>query len=116
MLSESSYLTAIYAYVGAAIATVVYLTWILGRKWKWGAGWVTLVVLLSAALLLTPAYPDPSIKTFAPALIVAVFESLINGPEAAQHAVKPLMYMTGLALILTVLLRLTVFRTRVSRK
>ena len=116
MLSESSYLTAIYTYLAAAGAIVLYLAWILGRKWQWRAGWVTLVVLLSAALLFTPAYPDPSIKTFAPALIVVVFESLINGPEAAQHAVKPLMYMAGLALIVTVLLRLTFFRTRVNQK
>ena len=116
MLSESSYLSALYVYLGAAIAIVLYLAWILGRQWQWRAAWVTLVVLLSAALLLTPAYPDPSVKTFAPALIVAIFESLINGPEAARHAVKPLVFMAGLALILTVLLKLTLFRTPAKKK
>ena len=42
-----------------------------------------LLVLLSAALLLTPAFPQPGVDTMAPALIVAGFEFLLNGPEAA---------------------------------
>ena len=112
MLSESSYLTAIYIYLGAAGALLIYLAWILSRYWR--AAWVALVVLLCAALLLTPAYPDPQISTMAPAFVVAVFEGLINGPEAAQHAIKPLGYMVGLALIVALLLRLTLFRTRPS--
>ena len=48
----------------------------------------------------------------APALIVATFELLLNGPEAAQHALKPLSVACGLALVLAVLLRLTVMRPR----
>jgi hypothetical protein len=109
VLSESSYLTAIYTYVGAAVALLIYLTWVLSRYW--GKAWVTLVVLICAALLLTPAHPDAEISTFAPALIVAVFEGLINGPEAAQHAIKPLTYLLALALLLSLLLRITLFRT-----
>jgi len=105
-------LTAIYTYIGAASAILLYLAWILGRQWRWRGGWVALVVLMSAALLLTPAYPEPGVKTFAPALIVAVFEGLINGPEAAQHAVKPLVFMAGLALLVSLALRLIVFRRR----
>jgi hypothetical protein len=112
VLSDSSYLTAMYTYLGAASAVLVYLALILGRNWQWRAGWVALVVLIAAALLLTPAYPDANIKTLAPALVVAVFEGLINGPEAAQHAIRPLAYMLGLALLLSILLRLTIFRRR----
>jgi len=112
VLSESSYLTGIYVYLGAGSALLLYLAWILGRKWQWRARWVTLVVFVGAALLLTPAHPELGIKTFAPALIVVIFEGLINGPEAAQHAVKPLVFMTGLAVVLTGLLSLTVFRRR----
>ncbi len=109
MLSESSYLTAIYTYVGAAMVLLIYLAWILSRYWH--KAWVALVVLISAALLLTPAYPDVEITTFAPALIVAIFEGLIYGPEAAQHAIKPLTYMLTFALLLSIILRITVFRT-----
>lgn len=112
MLSESSYLTAIYIYLGAASVLLIYLAWILSRYWR--GGLVALVVLLCAALLLTPAYPDPEISTMAPALVVAVFEGLINGPEAAQHAIKPLSYMAGLAFIIAILLKLTLFRKRTA--
>ena len=108
MLSESSYLTAIYSYLGAASVLLIYLAWILSRYWR--AAWVVFAVLLCAALLLTPAYPDPGVTTMAPALVVAVFEGLINGPEAAQHAIKPLAYMSGLALIVALLLGLTLSR------
>ncbi len=112
MLSDSSYLTAMYTYLGAASAFLVYLALILRRNWKWRGAWVALMVLIAAALLLTPAYPDANIATLAPALVVAIFEGLINGPEAAQHAIRPLAYMLGLALLLSGVLRLTVFRSR----
>ena len=55
MLTESSYLTGLYTYVGAALALLVCLGWWLGLHWR--ASWATLVVLVGAALLLTPAYP-----------------------------------------------------------
>jgi hypothetical protein len=112
VLSESSYLTAMYTYLGAGSAFLVYLVLILRRNWQWRGSLVALVVLIAAALLLTPAYPDANIETFAPALVVAIFEGLINGPEAAQHAIRPLTYMLGLALLLSIVLRLTVFRRR----
>jgi len=112
VLSESSYLTAIYTYLGAAGTLLIYLAWILHHHWR--AAWVTLTVLICAALLFTPAYPDPQVTTMAPALVVAIFEGLINGPEAAQHAIKPLVYMTGLALVISILLRFTLFRRRAA--
>ncbi len=110
MLSESSYSAALIIYIGAASALLLYLGWILSRYWR--SAWVALVVLLSAALLLTPAYPSAEISTLAPALLVAVFEGLINGPEAARHAVKPLLFMMGLALAISIVLRFTLFRSR----
>jgi hypothetical protein len=84
------------------------MTWWLNRHWSAAA--VALTVLLLAAVMLTPAYPTPEVTTFAPALIVIVFETLINGPEAAQHALKPLVIMLCVALVLALLLRLLVFR------
>jgi len=110
MLSESSYLTAIYVYVGAALAIMLYLAWWLSRHW--GAGPVLLVVLLAGALLLTPAYPRDGVTTFAPALIVAVFQLMTEGLEGAMHALRPLAFMSVVAVVLAVLLRLVFFRRR----
>jgi hypothetical protein len=113
VLSESSYLTAIYVYVGAACVMLLYLAWWLGRHWR--APWVALVVLLGAALLLTPAYPKDGVDTFAPALIVASFQLLTDGYEAARHALRPLGYMSALAAAVALLLGMTVLRGRGPR-
>ncbi|TDG13748.1 hypothetical protein E2F43_09535 [Seongchinamella unica] len=110
MLSESSYLTAIYVYCGSAIMVVLCLAWWLGRRWP--NGWVALLVLLAAALLLTPAYPSPEAETMAPAAVVAAFQLATEGPDSARHAIKPLAYSCGLAVVLAALLRLTVLRQR----
>ncbi len=110
MLTESSYLTAIYVYCGAAILAALWLAWWLGRRWP--NGWTALLVLLLAALLLTPAFPQPGVETMAPALIVLVFESLLNGPDAAAHAIKPLSIACALAAALALLLRFTLLRRR----
>lgn len=113
MLSESSYLTALYAYTGAAALMLIYLAWWLGRRWP--AAWAALAVLLAAAVLLTPAYPGDDVSTMAPALIVAAFQFLTYGPEAATQALKLLGTMCSLALLLALLLRLLVFRRRADR-
>ena len=110
MLSESSYLTAIYVYCGAAVMVVLCLAWWLGRRWP--NGLVALLVLLAAALLLTRAYPQPGAETKAPATVVAGFQLATEGLESARHAIKPLGYSCGLAVILALLLRLTVLRRR----
>ena len=110
MLTESTYLTAIYTYCGAAVMAALLLAWWMGRRWP--NGWTALVVLLGAALLLTPAFPQPGVKTMAPALIVASFEFFLNGPEAARHATKPLTIACGIAVVLAIVLRLTLLRPR----
>jgi hypothetical protein len=112
VLDESSYLTAMYIYLGAALMLLLCLAWWLSRHWR--AGWVTLVVLLAAALLLTPAYPKDGVTTLAPALIVAGFQLMTEGPEGARHALRPLAFMSGLAVVLTILLRFTLFRRRAA--
>ena len=48
MLSESSYMTALYSYTGAALLIMLYLGWWLSRHF--GAGLVALAVLLAGAL------------------------------------------------------------------
>jgi hypothetical protein len=114
VLDESSYLTAIYIYVGAAMVMLLYLTWWLSRHWR--PSWVALVVLLIAALLLTPAYPKAGVTTMAPALVVAAFLIATQGVEAAQHAIRPLVFMSGMGVVITLLLSMTVFRRRRVRK
>ena len=108
MLSESSYLAGIYVYVGSAVLLVLCLAYWLGRSWP--AGWAALIALLVAALLLTPAYPRDGIETMAPALVVAGFQFFTEGLEAARHALRPLAFMCGVAVVLALLLRLTILR------
>ena len=110
MLSESSYLTAVYAYVGMACLMLVYMAFWFGRHWRPAA--VAFVVLLSAALLLTPAYPSDTASTLAPALIIAGFQFFTAGYEAAEHALRLLGYTCAVAVVLALLLRLTLFRKR----
>jgi Na+/melibiose symporter-like transporter len=110
VLNDSSYFTAICIYVGSAAVFIMYVGWWLGRHWR--AGWVTLVVLLLSALLLTPAYPKAGVHTMAPALVVAAFQYLTVGLEGAMHALRPLMVMSASAVIITLLLSMTVFRRR----
>jgi hypothetical protein len=110
VLSESSYLTAIFSYTAAACASLLYIGWWLSRYWS--AAWVAFAVLILAALLLTPAHPNADVPTYAPALLVAVFETLTYGPEAARHALRPLGVMAAIALALAIGLRLLVFRRR----
>ena len=108
MLSESSYHWAMYAYTGSALVALVYLGWWLRRSWR--PTWIALAVLVGAALFLTPAYPGEGVTTLAPALIVAVFGVMTGGLESAQHALRPLAFMVGLAITLSGLLWLLLFR------
>jgi hypothetical protein len=102
---------AIYAYVGAAVVLLLCLAWWLRKSWR--AGWICLVVLLGAALMLTPAYPDDGVTTLAPAIIVAGFQLLTEGVEAAGHALRPLGTAVGVAVAVSLLLSLTLFRRRI---
>ena len=110
MLSDESYQMALYVYLGSAGVILLCLAWWLGRSW--GAGWTLVMVLLAGALLLTPAYPNAAADTLAPALVVAGFQLFTDGPEAAEHALRPLGAACLAALVLAILLRLTVFRRR----
>lgn len=110
MLDESSYNAALLVYTGSALFALLCMVWWLRRSW--GPGWLLFLLLGGGALLLTPAYPGEGVDTLAPALVVAAFQILTEGVEAAEHALRPLLAMLGLALLLTLLLRFTVFRSR----
>ena len=114
MLSESSYLTDMYVYIGAALAIMVCLGWWLARAWS--PAMATLGVLLAGALLLTPAYPDEGIDTLAPALVVAAFQWITAGLDSAAHALRPLGFMCFVALVLALLLRISLFRKRSKQR
>lgn len=113
MLSESSYMTAMYVYIGAALAIMLCLGWWLSRHWS--PAIVALCVLLAGALLLTPAYPREGVETLAPALIVAAFQLLTEGVGGAMHALRPLAFVCGAAVFLALLLRLSIFRTSAKK-
>lgn len=108
MLQDQSYLIAMGVYLGAALLAVGALFLWLRRSWT--PVWRWLLLLTGLALLLTPAYPYEGVDTLAPALIVAAFQFLTAGPEAAQHALRPLAAALVFALLLTLLLRITVLR------
>lgn len=115
MLTESSYLLALLVYVSAGLLLVALSgRWLLTRR----ASVLRAVVLgLALALLLTPALPRPGMDTFAPALIVAVFQWFTAGPEAAEHAVRPLAAGLGLGAVLGLCYGLTLrFLARRARR
>jgi thiol:disulfide interchange protein len=108
VLNNSSYWTAICIYVGSAAVLIAYVGWWLSRHWR--PSWVALVMLLMAALLLTPAYPKAGVQTMAPALIVVAFNIMTTGVQSAAHALRPLVFMSGGAIIVALLLGMTVLR------
>ncbi len=88
MLDQDAYVTGMAVYLGAGGLASLYFAWWLSRRW---ANSIAIALgLVAAALLLTPAYQGADAQTMAPALVVAAFEWLTNGPEAAAHAIRPL--------------------------
>ena len=114
MLTESAYRLALITYlVSALLALGLFNIWLLrGRS----AALKLLLTLPLAALLLTPAYIQPGAETLAPALVVLAFQWLSQGPEAAEHALRPLVLFTGVALGVGVLLAgILILRARRAR-
>ena len=108
MLSDSSYHTALYVYLGSALLLTLYMGWWLRQHWR--PVWVLLFTLLLAVVLLTPAYPREGVATLAPAVIVAAFQYITVGPEGAAHALRPLIAIGGISLVVTLILQITVLR------
>jgi len=98
LLTEGSYVSALWVYSLAAVAALVLFNyWFLARWPLWSR---VLISLPMGAVLLTPALINPGAETFAPALIVVAFQWLSQGQEAAVHALRPLGLFTGIALVL----------------
>lgn len=114
MLTEASYLYAIYAYVGAALLALLCLGWWLSRRWR--PGWVAVVVCVLGALFLTPAFPNEDAETLAPALIVAGFQFFVYGYEQARTALVALATFAGAGAVFGLLLWLLFLRGRAPRR
>ncbi len=86
--------------------------WLVGQKVGHFLAVLFLSSLVLAALLLTPAYPGPGVTTLAPALVVAGFQLMTEGLEAARHAVRPLLFVLAIGFFISLLLQILVFRKR----
>jgi hypothetical protein len=96
VLETGSYITALFSYSMAAVIALLVMVWWLVRL-GWGKFWIALLFWLGAALLLTPAYATMQAETFAPAVLVAVFQTAFFGVDTAIHAIRPLGFAMGVA-------------------
>jgi len=102
MLTEQSYMNAWLVY-GLATAAALF---VLNRWMRGSIGPTARIFVLSmlGGLALTPAHPDETVATWAPALIVAAFDFLTEGAEAASRMVQPLLAGQAVAFSLAILL------------
>ncbi|QIB67336.1 hypothetical protein [Kineobactrum salinum] len=107
-MNDSAYHIAMTLYITAALAALLITLWWLRHSWR--PVWLCLLALGGAALLLTPAYPYQGVSTLAPALVVAAFQLLTAGVDAASHALRPLAVTLALAVVVTIVLRLSLWR------
>jgi hypothetical protein len=100
MLSTESYYLAWAIYLLAALGfLLVVRSWLVHVL---SPASVVTILLLLAAWMLTPALPEAGADTYAPAVVVAAFDLLTLGFEEFIRALKPLVLMTGLALVVGV--------------
>ncbi|MCX2981444.1 hypothetical protein EYC98_11275 [Halieaceae bacterium IMCC14734] len=88
---------AIYVFGAAGLAGVAGY-WVS----RWGGSWAAVftALLVSAALLLTPARATEDTLALAPALVVAVFDALAIESAAFARAGTPLLWCIGASLVL----------------
>ncbi|MCZ6829642.1 MAG: hypothetical protein O7F73_08655 [Gammaproteobacteria bacterium] len=101
MLTTESYQMAWGVYLAAALG----LLWLV-RQWlrpRSGAALQVTLLLMLAALVLTPSLADPELEHYGPAVVVAVFDLLTHGPESIMRSVEPLLLMQLLAVALGLL-------------
>jgi hypothetical protein len=113
VLTEESYRLAWAIYLVGALGFLLLL-----RHWLHShisAGWLVTLLLVLAALLLTPAPAASDSESYAPAWLVAVFDLLTHGAEALMRAAEPLLLMLLLAIALSLVfnvLSVVLFRKR----
>lgn len=102
MLTSQSYVIAMAVYLGVAVLAIA----LMARFWfrRFPAALRRLLVGLLMGLLLTPALPAPDADTLAPALVVALFNTLFGeGWQSATPAVGLLLIASGGAALLALL-------------
>lgn len=110
MLTNDSYMIAWLIYALAAVGALLLLNlWL--RNSLGGVGRFNLLLVL-AAMVLTPAYPDTVVETWAPAIFVTGFDLLTHGPESAMRALRPILVMVALSLVICLVLTLLRRMTR----
>lgn len=110
-MTESAYQIAMLVYLGSALLALVLFGWWL--RHSLGPGRRCWLLLSGAALLMIPAFPHGGVETLAPALVVAAFQYLTTGElTQAAHALRPLGAGLAAALLVTLLLRFTLWRRR----
>ena len=98
MLTAESYIMAWTVYMVATLIGLLILYLWIGPRMSAGAR-LTLLLLL-AAMALTPARPDANLASWAPAVIVAAFDLLTDGTEAALRPLRPMLIMSAMSLAL----------------
>ena len=101
MLTAESYQTAWVAYGAATVGAVGLLYFWVGDRLSHGTR--LCLALMLALLALTPAHPAPDVQTWAPAVVVAGFELLTSGVEAALRPLRPVLIAEALLLALCLL-------------
>lgn len=92
------------AYISATLVGLWLLdAWI--RGWLSGGTRLTLALVL-AGLALTPARPAAGEDSWAPAVIVLIFDFLNDGSAAAGRTLQPMLVVAALALGLGLLITL----------
>jgi hypothetical protein len=110
LLTAESYQTAWLAYVAATLGALLIM-------YFWTRNWIPrglrlVLFLVLAALVLTPAHPAPDVQSWAPAIVVAGFELLTDGTEAALRPLRSVLAAEAIAVALCLLGWLLVRVTR----
>jgi hypothetical protein len=96
VLTSESYLLAWAVYVAATLTgLLIFYVWISSAMSR--AAGLTLVLLL-AVVALTPARPAADLSTWAPAIIVAAFDLMTDGVEAARQPLRSMLVASALTL------------------
>jgi hypothetical protein len=91
MMTPESYLLGWLIYLAATLCGLALLYAWVGPRMSRGVRLA--VAALLAGLVLTPAQPDVTIDSWAPALFVVTFDLLGDGTDAAVRALRPILFV-----------------------
>jgi hypothetical protein len=111
LLTTDSYMIAWIIYALATVGALLLLNlWLRSRL----EGVVRFTLLLIvAAIALTPTHPEAGTTTWAPAILVAGFDLLTLGLESAMRPLRPILIMVALAVVIGLVLN---FSRRITRR